>query len=103
MTSDLSPLTSKDLRRARAQERAKWQPRIKSLRDRIAKSENRITELEAELETLSAVLFNPPPGTDFAETNRRLKYVQDQISAHTEEWERASLELEAVLQEQKNG
>jgi len=92
---------SKDLRRARAQERAKWQPKIKVLRERVAKSENRIAELEAELETLSAVLFNPTPETNFAETNRRLKHVQDQISAYTEEWERDTLELDAVLQEQK--
>ena len=96
-----SNTSSKDLRRARAQERAKWQPRIKVLRDRIAKTEARITELEAELETLSAVLFNPAPDTNFADINRRLKHVQDQLSAHTEEWERDSLDLDAILQESK--
>ena len=87
----------KDLRRARAQERDRRQPKVKALRDRIAKAESRITELEAELEKLSAVLFNPPPGTNFADANRRLKYVQDQISVHTEEWERDSLALEEAL------
>ena len=99
---DTSTPNAKDLRRARAQERAKWQPRLKTLRERIAKTETRITELEAELETLSAKLFNPTPDTNFADTNRRLKHVQDQLSAHTEEWEQDSLQLDALLQEQKD-
>jgi len=98
--SELRTPNSKDLRRERAQERAKWQPQAKALRTRVAKAENRITELETELETLSASLFNPPPDTNFADLNRRLKHIQDQISAHTEEWERASLELDSLLQEQ---
>ncbi|MCL1922176.1 MAG: ABC-F family ATP-binding cassette domain-containing protein [Kiritimatiellaeota bacterium] len=101
ISSTPSTASPKDLRRARAQERAKWQPKIKALRERVAKAEARITELEADLEKLSAVLFNPTPGTDFADTNRRLKYVQDQLSAYTEEWERDTLALDAVLQAQK--
>ena len=93
--------SAKELRRIRAQERAKWQPRIKALRDKVTKQEAKIAELEAELEKLSAILFNPSPETNFAETNRKLKYVQDQLSFYSEEWERDATELDAVLQEQK--
>jgi len=93
-------LSAKDLRRARAQERAKRQPLLKALRERVAKAESRIAELESELESLSAVLFNPAPDTNFAETNRRLKVVQDRLSVYTEEWERDASELDRLQREQ---
>ncbi len=95
-----APVSAKDLRRARAQERAKRQPVIKSLRERVTKAEARIAELETELEALSAVLFNPTPGTDYASTNKRLKYVQDQLGAISEEWERDATELDRLQREQ---
>ena len=95
-----APISAKDLRRARAQARAKLQPAIRSLKDKVAKAEARISELEAELEELSGVLFNPTPETDFAATNKRLKYVQDQLSAFSEEWERDATELDRLQREQ---
>ncbi|MEI7900438.1 MAG: hypothetical protein WCK89_09295, partial [bacterium] len=91
---------AKDLRRARAQERTKRQPAIRALKEKVTQAEARIAELEAELEKLSAVLFNPTPETDFAATNRRLKYVQDQLSALTEAWERNAGELDCLQREQ---
>jgi len=93
-------LSGKDLRRARAQERAKRQPLIKALKAKVSKAEARIGELEAELEELSGVLFNPTPETDFGAVNKRLKYVQDQLSAFTEEWERDATELDRLQNEQ---
>jgi ATP-binding cassette subfamily F protein 3 len=93
-------VSAKDLRRARAQERAKRQPQIKALRERVAKAESRIAELEAELETLSSVLFNPTPDTNYAETNRRLKVVQDRLSVFSEEWERDATDLDRLQREQ---
>lgn len=95
-----APLTAKDLRRARAQERAKRQPLVRALRERVTKAEARIAELEAELETVSEVLFNPKPDTNFAETNKRLKYVQDQLAAINEDWERDASELDRLEREQ---
>jgi len=95
-----TPLTAKDLRRARAQERAKRQPLVRALRERVAQAEARIAELEAELETVSEVLFNPKPDTNFAETNKRLKYVQDQLATTNEEWERDASELDRLEREQ---
>jgi len=98
---DTSPLSAKDQRRARAQERTKWQPRIKALREKVSQAETKINELEKELEKLSAVLFNPTPETNFGETNRKLKFVQDQLSHLTEIWERDATELNTLVQEQK--
>lgn len=92
-------LTSKELRRLRAQERAKRQPQVNALKKKVAEAEKKITELEEELESLSAVLFNPAPNTDFAETNKRLKYVQDQLDFYTEAWERDATELDRIQKE----
>jgi ATP-binding cassette subfamily F protein 3 len=96
-----APLSAKEQRRARAQARAKFQPQIRALKDRVAKAEARIAELEAELETLSGVLFNPTPETDFAATNKRLKIVQDQLGAFSEAWERDATELDRLQREAK--
>ncbi|MBP5226160.1 MAG: ABC-F family ATP-binding cassette domain-containing protein [Kiritimatiellae bacterium] len=93
-------MTAKELRRVRAQERAKFLPRIRALKTKVEQEEKKIAELEAELEELSAVLFNPQPGTDFAATNKRLKWVQDQLDVFTEEWERDASELDRLQKEQ---
>ncbi len=97
----LQTVSSKDLRRARAQERAKRQPGVKPLKDKVAKAEARIAELEAELEKLSGMLFNPTPEIDFAATNKRLRHVQDQLEVITKEWERDASELD-LLQREEN-
>ena len=93
-------ISSKDLRRARAQERSKRNPQVKGLKERVTKAEARIAELEAELEKLSGVLFNPTPETNFAETNKKLKYVQDQLDVITKEWERDATELDRLQRQQ---
>jgi len=95
----LQTVSSKDMRRARAQERAKRQPGVKPLKDKVAKAEARIAELEAELEKLSGVLFNPTPETDFAATNKRLRQVQDQLEVITKEWEHDASELDRLQRE----
>ena len=46
------------------------------------------------------MLFNPTPGTDYAATNKRLKHVQDQLGALTDEWGRDASELERLQREQ---
>lgn len=91
-------LTSKELRQARAKERAKWQPQIKALKTKVDKAESSIAKLEEELEQLSEQLFNPTPETDFPTVNKRLKIVQDQLEVFTEEWERDAAELEKIQQ-----
>ncbi len=97
-----SNLSSKELRQARANERARWQPQIKELKRKVERAESRITQLEKELEKLSEVLFNPQPDTDFAKTNQRLRVVQDQLESLTKEWERDAQELEKLQQAQES-
>lgn len=46
------------------------------------------------------MLFNPTPETDYASTNKRLKYVQDQLGAFSEEWEKDATELDRLQREQ---
>ena len=93
-------VSAKEMRRARAQARSKHQPVIRVLKDKVTKAEARIADLEAELEKLSGVLFNPTPETDFAATNKRLRHVQDQLEAITSEWERDASELDRLQREQ---
>lgn len=89
-------LTSKELRRQRAAERALIAPKVKELKKRIELSERKISELELKLEEASAELFNPTPNTDFAEVNRLVRTLQFEIDRYTADWEKASLELEEL-------
>ena len=86
----------KELRRQRAEERAKIAPLVKKLKSRIETAENKIAEYEKELEDASAGLFNPTPATDFAALNKRVHLAQTEIDRWTAEWEEASLELEKL-------
>lgn len=92
--------TGKDLRKARALAREKLAPRIRALREKVAKEEADIASREKELEEISGQLFNPGPDTDFGTLNKRLKVVQDQLDAFSEEWARDAEELERLQKEQ---
>ena len=70
------------------------------MKKKVEQAEAKVTELEAELEELSAVLFNPTPETDFATTNKNLKWVQDQLDFYNEEWEKYATELDALQKAQ---
>jgi len=96
-------LSSKEMRQARAKERAKWQPQMKALKNRVARAESKIAALEEELEKLSEVLFQPKPDTDFAKTNQRLRVIQDDLEKFTNEWERDSEKLEKLQQQVDGG
>ena len=86
----------KELRRQRAEERAKIAPAVKKLKARIETAEKKIAEYEKELDDASAGLFNPTPATDFAALNKRVHLAQTEIDRWTAEWEEASLELEKL-------
>ena len=96
-TPDGAPkMTSKELRQQRAAERAKIAPRVKELKKTVSQCEKKIEELQAELDTASAELFNPTPTTDFAEANRKVRTLQFEIDRYTEDWEKAATELEEL-------
>ncbi|MBQ5531205.1 MAG: ABC-F family ATP-binding cassette domain-containing protein [Kiritimatiellae bacterium] len=89
-------MSSKDLRRARAAERAKIAPLVKELKKRVETAENKIDELQKALDEASEELFNPKPTTDFAEANRKTRTIQAEIDRWTSEWEEAAGELEKL-------
>ena len=89
-------LSKKELRKQRAQERAKIAPKLKELKKRVEAAEKKIDELQKTLDEASAELFNPKPDTDFAEANRKVRTLQFEIDRYTADWEEAATELEAV-------
>ncbi len=89
-------LTSKELRRQRAEERAKLAPKIKELKRRVETAEKKLEELQKALDEASAELFNPTPTTDFAEANRKVRTIQFEIDRYSADWEEAAEELEGL-------
>ena len=86
-------LSAKELRIARAEERAKIAPRKNDLKRRIEQSEARIIALEEEQSTLVASLEAAAPGTDFASLNKRLAEIQRDLAVVNALWEQAAAEL----------
>lgn len=91
-------ISKKDLRRQRAEERAKIAPVIRELKKRVEKAEQKIDELQKALDEASAELFNPKPDTDFAEANRKVRVIQAEIDRYTADWEDAATKLEEMQQ-----
>ncbi len=95
-TATLSP---KELRKRRAEERAKTAPQLREVKKRIETAEKKVDELQKALDEASAELFNPSPTTDFAEVNRKVRTLQFEIDRYTADWEAATSELEALQTE----
>ncbi len=91
-----SGTSSKELRRQRAEERAKIAPMVKELKKRVETAERKIDELQKSLDEASAELFNPTPTTDFAEVNRKVRTLQFEIDRYTADWEDAATKLEEL-------
>ena len=91
-----SHLSAKELRKQRAEQRAKTAPKVKELKRRVETAERKIEELQKSLDEASAELFNPTPTTDFAEVNRVVRTLQFEIDRYTADWEEAATELETL-------
>lgn len=91
-----SALSKKELRKLRADARAKIAPKVKELKRRVEVAEKKIDELQKALDEASAELFNPTPDTDFAEVNRKVRTLQFEIDRYTTDWEEAATELESL-------
>lgn len=88
--------TSKELRRQRAAERAKFAPQMKELKKRVETAEKKIDELQKQLDAASEELFNPKPTTNFEEVNRTVRTLQFEIDRYTADWEEAATALEQL-------
>lgn len=93
-------VSSKDLRRQRAQERAAKAPEVKRLKRRVETAEAAIAKLEAEQEELTAKLGDGSlDAQGMAEAGKRLRDLQFDLSKVTLEWEEAALALEELTAE----
>ncbi|MDD5706650.1 MAG: ABC-F family ATP-binding cassette domain-containing protein [Kiritimatiellae bacterium] len=91
--------SSRELRRVRAQARARAQTLLGPLKRRVEKAEQKIAELEGEERTLSATLSSGTAGVDYAAAGSRLRAIQHELHKTALEWERDATELERQQQE----
>lgn len=90
-------LSSKDLRRQRAQERAAKAPEVKRLKRRVAEAEAAIAKMEAEQDELTEALGNGTlDAQGLADAGKRLRALQFDLAKMTLEWEEAATALEAL-------
>ena len=90
-------LSSKDLRRQRAQERAAKAPEVKRLKRRVADTEAAIAKLEAEQAELTEALGNGTlDAQGLADAGKRLRALQFDLAKLSPEWEEAATALEAL-------
>lgn len=94
--SDTGKLSSKDLRKAKADLRAKMQPKMAPLKKRVEAAEKKIEHLEAEEKELNAQLSLGDSTIDFAKVGSQLRNVQMQLHITALEWEEAAQELEEL-------
>lgn len=90
-------VSSKELRRQRAQERAARAPEMKRLKRKVAEAEAAIAALEAEQADLTARLAEgslDPKG--MADAGKRLKDIQFELNDLTRDWETAATALEEL-------
>lgn len=90
-------LSSKDLRRQRAQERAAKAPEVKRLKRRVTDAEAAIAKLEAEQAELTEALGNGTlDAQGLADAGKRLRALQFDLAKLSLEWEEAATALEAL-------
>ncbi len=90
-------LSSKDLRRQRAQERAARAPEVKRLKRRVAEAEAAIAKMEAEQAALTESLGNGTlDAQGLAAAGKRLRALQFDLAKVSLEWEEAALALEEL-------
>ena len=88
-----NPNSKKEQRKARAAERERNAPLVRSLKRRVEATEERIAKLEAEQKALAESLAAPAPETDPAAVSRRLADIDKELATLTTLWEQAASEL----------
>ena len=90
-------LSSKDLRRQRAQARAAKAPEVKRLKRRVADAEAQIAQMEAEQAEITARLGDGSlDAQGLAEAGKRLRALQFDLGKASLEWEEAATALEQL-------
>ena len=91
--------SSRELRKAKADLRARLQPRMAPLKRRVEAAEKKIEALEAEERALNELLSSGSPDIDFAATGSKLRNVQMQLHLTALDWEKDASELEQLQKE----
>ncbi|MEG1480193.1 MAG: ABC-F family ATP-binding cassette domain-containing protein [Kiritimatiellia bacterium] len=90
-------LSSKELRRQRAQERQARSPDVKRLKRQVAAAEAAIAKLEVEQTAVTEQLGDPAlTSQQLAEASKRLRAIQFDLGKLSLEWESAASELETL-------
>ncbi|MEG1788665.1 MAG: ABC-F family ATP-binding cassette domain-containing protein [Kiritimatiellia bacterium] len=90
-------LSSKELRRQRAQERQARSPDVKRLKRQVATAEAAIAKLEVEQTAVTEQLGDPAlTSQQLAEASKRLRAIQFDLGKLSLEWESAAAELETL-------
>lgn len=91
-----SKLSSKDLRRQRAQQRAARAPEMKRLKKAVELAETTIAQLEEEQSQITASLGDGSlDANGLAAAGKRLRQIEFDLAKWTLQWEEAALALEA--------
>ncbi len=88
-----APLSQKEKRKLRAEEREKKAPLLRSLRRRVEATEARIGVLEQEQSELVAAMSDSSANIDYATINRRMSEIQTELETLNTLWEQAASEL----------
>jgi ATP-binding cassette subfamily F protein 3 len=92
-------VSSKDLRRQRAQERAARAPEMKRLKKAVETAEATIAKLEEEQAQITDSLGDGSlDANGLAEAGKRLRQIEFELSKWTLQWEEAALALEAFTE-----
>jgi ATP-binding cassette subfamily F protein 3 len=94
--SQSAPIDKKERRRQRAEARKVIAAESRELRKTVRRAEQQIDIFEKEQAKLVEQLSDSEANIDFAETNRRLQFIQGEIKEYTRRWEQASEELEEL-------
>lgn len=86
----------KMLKRQRAEARQAMSKQRRALEKTMADAETAIERLEGEQAELLEVLSAQEAGVDFAETNRRLQAIQEELGGHNQAWETAAVAHEEL-------
>ena len=98
MTAATSPsaMNRKERKREEARIRDSFAAERRKYERYVAEDEELIAKKEKELDELFLALSEAKPNTDFAALNKRVTTVQFELEQANQQWEKASLKLEAI-------
>ncbi len=91
-----TPQNRKELRKQRAAARQVHQQEVRQLRRQLTQTERQIAIFEEEQSKILETLSSDTQPANFEETNRRLQFIQTELTAYTTRWEQTATALEEL-------